>query len=93
MSAIVRIIPDSDLEVLQRYIDAEGVLLIRESIADKHFQQEKADLEGLELIEYSFGGEADVWMDVVTTDQHYAMDAIRKELMTLKQDDEPQEEG
>ncbi len=93
MSAIVRIIPDADYEVLQRYIDAEGVLLIRESVAEKHFSQEKADLEGLELIEYAFGGEADVWLDVVDTDQHYAMDEIRRVLQAQSECDAPWEEG
>lgn len=75
MSAYVHVIPDAEYEILQKYLD-EGAVLVRQSIADEIREKTGENPDGLYLYGYDFGGEADVWIDVVRNRDHMAYAAI-----------------
>ncbi len=86
MSAVVHVIPDAEYEILQKYLD-EGAVLVRQSIADEIREKTGEDPDGLHLDSYSFGGEADVWIDVVRDKSHMAYDAIIREITSDQSED------
>ena len=67
-----RIVPKEDMEVLKKYLDEMGAVLIDESILDS------LDDEQIEYLKkndgryanYDFGGDADIWVDLVTNVDH-----------------------
>ena len=75
MSAYVHVIPDAEYEILQKYLD-EGAVLVRQSIADEIREKTGENPDMLYLYGYDFGGEADVWIDVVRNRDHMAYTAI-----------------
>ena len=62
----VKIVPDKDFDLICEYIDEPGVTLIKASTAKKVGLTN----ENIEEVEYNFGGDADVWVDLVSSDQH-----------------------
>lgn len=87
MSAYLRVIPDEDFEILQRYLeDDNGVVLIQSSTAATMFGEQADELDGLDLMDYNFGGEADVWVDIIDSPSHYAAEAIRSALAEDEED-------
>ena len=87
MSAYLRVVPDEDCEVLQRYLEDDGgVVLIQSSTAATMFGKQTDELDGLDLMDYNFGGEADVWVDIVHSPSHCAAEAIRSALAEDKED-------
>ena len=87
MSAYLRVVPDEDCEVLQRYLeDDNGVVLIQSSTAAAMFGEQAGELDGLDLTDYNFGGETDVWVDIVHSPSHYAAEAIRSALAEDEED-------
>lgn len=87
MSAYLRVVPDEDFEILQRYLeDDNGVVLIQSSTAAAMFGEQADELDGLDLMDYNFGGEADVWVDIVHSPSHYAAEAIRSALAEDEED-------
>ena len=79
MSAYVHVIPDEEYEILQKYLD-EGAVLVRQSVAEEIGEKTGENPDGLYLDGYDFGGDADVWVDVVRNKDHMAYDAIIKEI-------------
>ena len=79
LSAYVHVIPDEEYEILQKYLD-EGTVLVRKSVADEIKEKTGENPDGLYLDSYDFGGDADVWVDVVRNKDHMAYDAIIKEI-------------
>ena len=86
MSAIVHVIPDAEYEILQKYLD-EGAVLVRQSVADEIKEKTGKSPAGLYLDGYDFGGEADVWIDVVRDKSHMAYDAIVCEIASEQRED------
>ena len=87
MSAYLRVVPDEDFEILQRYLeDDNGVVLIQSSTAADMFGEQANELDGLDLMDYNFGGEADMWVDIVHSPSHYAAEAIRSALAEDEED-------
>ena len=86
MSAYVHVIPDEEYEILQKYLD-EGAVLVRQSVADEIKEKTGKNPDGLYLDGYDFGGDADVWVDVVSDKSHMACDAILKEITGEEDDD------
>lgn len=86
MSAIVHVIPDAEYEILQKYLD-EGAVLVRQSVADEIKAKTGENPDELYLDGYDFGGEVDVWIDVVRNNNHMAYDAIVSEITDLNGDD------
>lgn len=77
------IIPAEDYEVLQKYqmtARGESVILVPEPVIDSPgFPKEMAaklrELDG-EAVDYDFGGEPDVYVDIVTDRYHYALETL-----------------
>lgn len=85
LSAYVHVIPDAEYEILQKYLD-EGAVLVRKSVADEIKEKTGENPDGLYLDGYDFGGDADVWVDVVRNKDHMAYDAIIKEITSTEDD-------
>lgn len=79
LSAYVHVIPDAEYEILQKYLD-EGVVLVRQSVADEIREKTGESPASLYLDGYDFGGEADVCIDVVKDKSHMAYNAIIREI-------------
>ena len=86
MSAYVHVIPDEEYEILQKYL-GEGSVLVRQSVADEIREKTGRNPDGLYLDGYDFGGDADVWVDVVSDKSHMACDAIIEEITGMASDD------
>lgn len=87
MSAYLRVVPDEDFEILQRYLEDDGgVVLIQSSTAATMFGKQTDELDGLDLMDYNFGGEADVWVDIVHSPSHCAAEAVRSALAEDEED-------
>ena len=86
LSAYVHVVPDAEYEILQKYLD-EGVVLVRQSVADEIKEKTGKSPAGLYLDGYDFGGEADVWIDVARDKSHMAYDAIVCEIASEQRED------
>ena len=68
MAAYVKFVKPEHVEILNEYLVEEGVALIFPEA------QAKAEARGLtdgQLIDYDFGGEADLFVEKVRADDHY----------------------
>ena len=79
MSAIIRVIPNEDFPVLQKYLSDPGVVLVRQDIAEQITQGNPEQINEISLDQYNFGGEPDIWMDFVHDTRHFAVSAIQRE--------------
>ncbi|MBQ6960548.1 MAG: hypothetical protein IJP78_06195 [Clostridia bacterium] len=79
MSAIIRVIPNEDFPVLQKYLTDPGVVLVRQDIAEQITQGNPEQINEISLDQYNFGGEPDIWMDFVHDTRHFAVSAIQRE--------------
>ena len=80
MSAFVHVMSDTDYSVIQKYLDEEGVVLVSRSMADRLVEECGSPVDGLYLEGYDFGGDPDVWVDIVSSEEHMAVQEIRKKL-------------
>lgn len=85
MGTQIKIVPKQDWEILQKYLD-KNVVLIPEEVLDT--LENKAHADALRAgkkshFDYDFGGEADIWVDIVRDTDHMAWDMIF-------QDEQPQ---
>lgn len=62
----VKIITNKLFDLIAEILEYPGVTLIKESIAKAVGLTD----ENIENVNYDFGGEADVWVDLVSSDQH-----------------------
>ena len=78
------IIPEEDYNVVKKYLPSSGfpdsVVLVPETvIKDSDFPAETAaklrELDG-QPVDYDFGGEADVFVDIITDKDHYALASL-----------------
>lgn len=78
MAARVVIPEVSDWDIISSFLDdcCEGAVVIPPAVAITLREQGAELPEAGSLIEYDFGGEADVWLDVVTSPDHYAIRAV-----------------
>lgn len=68
--SVVKVVPKKEYEIIKKYLtshDTGIVILIPEDIAErnglKHLDEEDID--------YDCGGEADLWVEIVSHDDHY----------------------
>lgn len=85
MSAVVRVVLDADMEILDKYLSEEGVVLIPQSLAAEISPNTPQDVDELYLDGYDFGGDADVWVDIARTVDHMVVDRIKVELEKEKE--------
>lgn len=77
------IVPAEDYEVLRKYqvtTRGESVILVPEPVIDtpdfpKEAVAKLRELDG-KTVDYDFGGEPDVYMDIVTDRYHYALESL-----------------
>ena len=77
------IIPEEDYEVLKKYmLNCSGSSLVfvpEPVINDPDFPEEMAkklrELDG-EVVDYDYGGEPDIYLDVITSPKHYALSSL-----------------
>lgn len=77
--AIMRIVPKEDWDVLWKYLGAgSGAVLVREDVLtelpDK--QREAVKESDNNVIDYDFGGDADMWVETVLSADHYFFDSM-----------------
>lgn len=76
MSALVHVITEKDLSVILKYRDAEGVVLISQSIAVSVEEKLGRPIDGEYLDDYDFGGEPDKYVDLVLDPNHFVIDKM-----------------
>lgn len=84
--SVFRIVPPEDYKVLIKYLGDPGVVLLSESVLaeftpdiQRKFRQMDEDGE----TDYDFGGEPDVYVDIIRSDHCYAY----KKLVGAEDDD------
>lgn len=73
MAAYVRYVDPKDVNVLNKYLDKEGVVLIYPEAQQAAQEAGIEDGEFLEEYEYG-GGDADVWVDLISNPTYYLFD-------------------
>lgn len=79
MAAYVKIIPAKDWNIIKEYFDGnEGYILVPEDVMNELPKEEQQQLKELDqtLVEYDFGGEADVLVDIAQSTQAYCLQSI-----------------
>lgn len=82
MAAIVKIIPQKDWEVVKKYLgEDEGCVLIPESVLRELPEESRKELMDLSdsMVEYDYGGDADVWVDIVRSPDAYFLRKLLQE--------------
>lgn len=69
MGIQVKVVPKEDWDVLRKYVNGSGVILIPAELAEKTGVEEQE-------VEYDFGGDADVWVDIVRDETHHLYDIL-----------------
>ena len=75
--AVVRVVPKEDYQILSKYLagqDGEVVVLIPEEVAERtqltHLDEQDID--------YYCGGYADLWVELVSHDDHYFVNEMKE---------------
>lgn len=85
--AQVLIVPKEDYEVLRKYLfgncGMSAVLVPEEVLENPEFPKATADklraMDGME-VDYDFGGEPDIFLDVITNKDHYSLASLVPDL-------------
>lgn len=83
--AVLRFVPKSDWEVLKNYLNDKGVILIPEENTKGIEKLKQYELDDYEDVWYDFGGEADIWVDIASHEDHYV---IKKLCEAAEEEDE-----
>jgi len=75
MATYVKFVKPGDAEILLHYLDDEGVTLI---FPDAQKAVEEAGVSDGDLVEYDFGGDCDVWVDLVCDEDHLFVQHIKE---------------
>lgn len=89
MAALVRMVPREDWEVLKKYLtDTEGCVLLSESVLEGLPKEQREQLQRVDncAVEYDYGGEADVWVDMVQSPDAYFLKGFFEEEPDYEQD-------
>lgn len=72
----ITIVPDKDWEVIRPYL--ENGVLMPQSVFDQLTEDQKEKVENFDLASsnYNYGGEADVWLDLILSRDSYALKAV-----------------
>ncbi len=73
MAAYVKIVPEKEWEIIKSYLGEEGTVLIPEQVFNQLTDEQKEKITDMnnKLVNYNFGGEADIWLDVVRSPDAY----------------------
>lgn len=84
--AILKIVPEEDYKVLMEYLSEPSVVLLPESVLAKFSPDVQRKFRRMEQdgqVDYDFGGDPEVYVDVIRSDWGYAY----KTLAAAKEDD------
>lgn len=70
MSTTIRFVKPEHEEILRDYLADSGVSLIFGSDTQAHFEENDIT-DGDEINDYDFGGEADIYVERVSTPEHH----------------------
>lgn len=68
MAAKVKYVKEEHAEILKEYLDSDGVALVFPECRE---QAQQRGLEHNQTVDYDYGGEADVFVDKVTSTDHW----------------------
>lgn len=71
MGAYVKVMKEEDYATLMSYLEDDGVVLITEETAERLKEETGKELDGSFIDDYDFGGEADKFIDIVHSEEHY----------------------
>ena len=74
----LKIVPHEDYEILMRYLDEDGVVLLSETVLETftpEVQGKFRELDNKEL-DYNFGGEPEVYVDVIRSGCGYTYQTL-----------------
>ena len=79
--ARVKYVPKADWEIISKYLDEPGIVLIPEYVLPRFSAEDAAVLcqaanNELKLYNYNFGGDADFFVDVIREPGSYAADTV-----------------
>lgn len=75
MGTRIKVVPEEHWDILKQYLNHDAVVLVRESVLETLDNEAQANaLRNGEpfIMDYDFGGEADVWVDLVEDADHMA---------------------
>lgn len=74
----IKIVPDKLFDTIANVLEYPGVILIKESVGKKVGLNDN----NIDKVSYNFGGDADVWVDLVSSDQHlFVLEAKEQEVI------------
>lgn len=79
MAAYVKIVPAKDWNNIKEYFDGnEGCILVPEDVLKELSREEQDQIREMdqELMEYDFGGEADIFLDIAQSTQSYCLQSV-----------------
>lgn len=76
MTVKLKIVPQKDWDILRKYLDAEGVVLVPESNQVGIKRLANHDIHDGEDIYYDFGGDANVWVDIAFDEDSYPINEL-----------------
>lgn len=76
MTVKLKFVPQEHWEILKRYLDAEGVVLVPESNEAGVNRLVRHGFTHNQPIDYDFGGDANVWVDFAFTSDSYAINEL-----------------
>ena len=82
MAAVLRLVPQKDWEILEKYLSGhERCVLIPEILVESLPQKHQEHLQESDcgLVDYDYGGEADVWVDMVRSPDAYFLKGFFEE--------------
>lgn len=67
-----KIVPKEDMAILRKYLSCEGIVLIDEAILSELTETQATYVKKNDdqYANYDFGGEADMWVDMVDSTDH-----------------------
>ena len=77
MAARIKFVKKADAEILRSYLDEAGIALVFPGTQTK---AKKAGLKPGDMVDYDFGGEADVFVEIVSDPNHYILQDKRQQL-------------
>ena len=78
MAAVTHVLTDDEYVLIGRILSDTGVVLIAPDTAKAI--AEKLNVSAQNLDAYDFFGDADVWVDKITFDEHLGVDFIEEQL-------------
>jgi len=81
MAALIKVLTPEQYRAVSEILDEEGLLLICPDIAERIAKELGIPVEDLNeqyIDNYDFGGEPDRFVDLVSSMEHFSMEAIRE---------------